>query len=510
MLVSFVWYQAPVAPFSTLKICLATATGNTFLVFQLREIDRLKNRSLRAHFMQELTDRIGEALAKEEARAEQFANNVRFILLAVLTTVALVNAMAVSFEANIMNLGALSIGYTYGFIVFIRMRRSGYHPMMKYVTSCLDIVLVFLLLFLYTRIDVPSVALKNYVFLIIFPLTALTAFRYDRRLILVAGGLAVALYLVLIFYLYVSRSINFTNGGYERELFSPDVTYIGQLTKVLLLSSYILLLSYLAQYSRKIFAKLVSDELSAQNLKELTDWELNIASQVQTRFLPHSFPVIAGLEIYGTVQQGRFVGGDYFDFIKVADDTLLIVAADVSGKGVPAALIIAEVRASTHLLASMHTGLEDLAQRLNSLIHQSTDKKNFVTFYGAEVNTSSRLLTYVNAGHPPPLICLAGKIRSLAKGTIPLGLYASLPQLTKHAEEFPPGSVLVSYTDGLPEQTDSRGEQFGEERIRDYVQSQVQLDAHSFIRKLLEDIRIFAGGKDLDDDVSIAVVKYLT
>jgi len=459
--------------------------------------------------MQELTERISEALAREELRAEQFANNVRLILLIVLTTVALLNALSVSFGANILNFGALAIGYTYGFVVFVYIRRLGYHPMMKYITSCLDIVLVFSLLFLYTRIEIPPVALKNYVFLIVFPLTALTAFRYDPRLTLVAGGLAVGLYVALIIYLYVSKSITITHGGYERELFSSDVTYIGQLTKILILGGFILLLSYLSRYSRKLFTKLVGDELSIRSQKELTDRELTIASQVQTQFLPHSYPVIAKLELCGTVQQGRFVGGDYYDFIKVADDKLLVVAADVSGKGVPAALIMAEVRASTHLLASMQIDLEDLVQRLNSLVHQSTDKKSFVTFFAAEVNTSHRLLTYVNAGHPPPLICLGGKVRSLAKGTIPLGVCASLPQLTKHTEEFPPGSVFFSYTDGLTEQTNVTGEQFGEERIREYVQSQVQLDAYSFTRKLSEEIKTFAGGKDLDDDVSMAIVKYL-
>lgn len=459
--------------------------------------------------MQELTERISEAFAREEARAERFANSVRFILLVVLTIVALLNALSVSFEANTLNFGALAIGYTYGFIVLFRIRRLGYHPAMKYITSCLDIVLVFLLLFLYTRIEIPSVALKNYVFLIVFPLTALTAFRYDQKLTLVAGGLTIGLYVALILSLYASKSITITHDGYERELFSSDVTYIGQLTKVFILGGYVLLLSYLAQYSRRLFARLVRDELSVRNQKELTDWELNIASQVQSQFLPHAFPVITGLELYGTVQQGRFVGGDYIDFIKLADDTLLIVVADVSGKGVPAALIMAEVRASTHLLASMQIDLQDLVQRLNSLVHQSTDKKSFVTFYAAEVNTSRRLLTYVNAGHPPPLISVSGKVHSLAKGTMPLGVGAFLPQFTKHAVEFPPGSILVSYTDGLTEQTNVHGEQFGEERIREYVQSQIQLDAHSFTQKLLERVKTFAGGTELDDDVSLAMVKYL-
>ncbi|HGJ65346.1 TPA: hypothetical protein ENS27_08160, partial [bacterium] len=448
--------------------------------------------------MQELTERITEALAKEELRAEQFANNARLIFLIILTIIALLNAVSVSFEANTLNFGALAVGYTYGFIVFISIRRFGYNPMMKYITTCLDLVLVFLVLFLYSRIEIPSVALKNYVYLIVFPVTALTAFRYDRRLTLFAGGLAIALYVVLILYLYASKSITITNNGYTHELFSVEVTYIGQITKIFIFGTYILLLSYLAQYSQKLLVKLVSDEISTRSQKELTDLELEIASQVQSRFLLHTFPSIMGLDIYGIVQQGKFVGGDYYDFIKLADDVLLIVIADVSGNGIPAALIMAEVRASTRLLTSMQIDLEDLVQQMNSLVHQSTDKKNFVTFFAAEIDTSHRLLYYVNAGHPPPLICVGGKVHSLAKGTIPLGVRPSLPQLTKHTEEFSPGSIFFAYTDGVTEQTNATGEQFGEERIQEYVQSNIQLDACSFIQKLSKEIKTFAGGKDLD------------
>ena len=460
--------------------------------------------------MQELTERINQALANEEARAEQFANNIRLILLIVLTAIALLNVSSVSREANLMNFGALGIGYSYGFLVFMVIRRTGYHPMMKYITSCLDICLVFLLLLMYARIDLPSVALKNYVFLVVFPILALTAFRYDRMLTLVSGGLAITLYIVLIVYLYFSRALTVSFEGYSRELFSSDVTYIGQATKVVILGGYVLLLSYLSRYSRGLFVKLTREELSARNQKELMDWELKLASQVQTRFLPHSFPVVPRLEIYGAVQQGKFVGGDYFDFIKLADDRLLVVGADVSGKGVPAALIMAEVRASTHILASMQINLVDFSRRLNALLHQSTDKKNFVTFFAAEVNTSLRLLTYINAGHPPPLICSRGKVRLLAKGTVPLGFCDALPHLTQHTEEFPPGNVLVSYTDGLLEQTDPRGEQFGGERLQEYVRSNIDLNLQSFTNRLFEELRNFGEGKDLNDDVSLAVVRHLT
>jgi len=459
--------------------------------------------------MKELTNRISQALVKEEARVEQFTNRARFILLIILTSIALLNARSLTVEANMMNLGVLVIGYAYGFIVFMLMRRSGYKPAMKYITSCLDIILVFLLLFLYTRIEIPVVALKNYVFLVVFPLIALTAFRYDRRLTLIAGGLAILLYLSLFFYLYLSNAIILTRGGYAEELFSGEVTFIGQLTKILILSGYVLLLSFLARYSRNLFAKLIMDELKLRDQKELMDWELKIASQVQNQFLPVSFPVISGLEIYGAVQQGRFVGGDYFDFIKLSDDILLIVTADVSGNGVPAALIMAEVRASTQLLASMKVSLEEFVQRLNLLVYQSTDKKNFVTLFAAEINTSARRLTYVNAGHPPPLLFSDNEILPLEKGTIPLGLYPVLPNLVKHSEDFIPGSCFVSYTDGLTEQTNLQGEQYGEERLREYACSSAGLNAQSFTRQLLDEVKTFGQGKDLEDDISIAVVKYL-
>lgn len=460
--------------------------------------------------MEEVTTRISEALAKEEARAERFANRARLILLLILTSIALLNARAVSVEANLMNIGALVIGYTYGFIVFIRIHRLGFFPMMKYITSCFDIILLFLLLFMYTRIEIPSVALKNYAFLIVFPLIALTAFRYDPMLTLISGGLAVTLYLVLVMFLYLSGSIAITNLGYEHELFSQDVTYVGQVTKILVLVGYITLLSYLAQYSRKLFVKLVRHESNIRSQKELMEWELKIASDVQTQLQPHLFPEVTGLDIYGTVEQGRFVGGDYCDFLKLADDVLLIVMADVSGKGVPAALIMSEVRASIQLLASMNMDLENLTRRLNTLLYQSTRKKDFVTFFAATINTTRRVMTYVNAGHPPSLIYSNGDIRSLAQRTIPLGLFTSLPELAIQTEEFPSGSIFVSYTDGVLERMNLQGEEYGEQRLREYVRAEFHLNAQPFVRQLLEKVKGFGQGKDLDDDVGIAVVKYFT
>ena len=459
--------------------------------------------------MQNLNERISEALSKEEARAELFANNVRLILLGILTVISLLNAFSVSYEANVLNFGALLIGYAYGVAVFIRIRRSGYTRMMKYITSCLDIVIVFLLLFLYTRIELASVALKHPVFLITFPLIALTAFRYDRTLTLVAGGLTVALYLVLILFLTLSNAITMTRGGYERELFSGDITYIGQMTKIFILGAYVTLMSHLAEYSRRLFVKLVSDELSLRTEKEQIDRELKIASEVQHQLIPHSFPEIDGLDMYATVEQGKFVGGDYCDFLKLTDDVLLLVIADVSGHGVPAALIMSEVHASIQLLASMKIGLVNLTERLNTLLYKSTENASFVTFFAAEINTTGRTIVYVNAGHPPPTIWAEGTMRSLSEGTIPLGISASLPEFSIHSEEFSPGSLFVSYTDGILERTNSQGEQYGEERLLEYVRVNARIDVRPFARQLFDEVKKFGQDKELEDDISLAVAKFI-
>lgn len=458
--------------------------------------------------MPDLSDRISDALAKEEVRAELFANNVRVILLVVLTTIALLNVPSVGFQASAFNFAALVIGYSYGVAVFLRIRASGYSPVLKYITSCLDVILIFLLLFFYTKIEIPSVALKNYVYLVVFPLIALTAFRYDRKLTLVSGGLAIGLYLLLVLYLSFSQQIVLIHGGYERELFTSDVTYIGQGTKVLILGVFVLLMSHLSQYSRNLFHKLISDELSLRDQQEQTESELTLASQVQAQFLPRSLPVIPQLEMYGIVKEGEFVGGDYYDFIQLAKDRLLVVSADVSGKGVPAALIMAEVRGSMQLLAFMQLGLDELLQRLNCVVYESTEKKRFVTLCAIEINAAAGLLSYVNAGHPPPIVVARGAVDSLVKGTIPLGVLPSLPQLKTHSMKFPPGSMLISYTDGLLELRDAAGEEFGEERLREYIRTHAGQDAESFARELLKQVQVFAGEKTAEDDMSLAVVKH--
>lgn len=193
------------------------------------------------------------ALAQEEGQAERVANTARMILLAILTVVAAVNALKVKSEASQINFVALATGYAYGLIVFLLLRRNRYYPSMKYVTSIADVVIVYLVLGLYMVVDHPAVALKNYVFILLFPLIALTVFRFDPKLTWVTGSVAIILYLLL--FASASSEVEITTRSYKTELLSESVTLIGQVTKWMMLVIFVVLTGYLSRYTRDLFAR---------------------------------------------------------------------------------------------------------------------------------------------------------------------------------------------------------------------------------------------------------------
>jgi len=458
--------------------------------------------------MEEMSLRVQEALASEEALAERFANTVRIVLISMLTLIALVNSGSVSREANAMNLGIIATGFLYGMIIHGRVKRGRYTPHLKYITSFLDILLVNVLLFMYTIIELPSVALKNYVFFVNYPMLLLTTFRFDRKLTLLTGIWALVLYLGLLGYLTVTNAVTLQHQGYVSELFSREVTIIGQMTKVVIFAGFIALATYLAQYSRNVIVKTISNEVTHRMANETMVRELEIASQVQRTLLPRVIPVVPRLEIYGTVLQGTFVGGDYVDFLSMPGPVLRVVIADVSGKGVPAALIMAEVRASTHLLTSMHLPLDELARQLNTLVRNSTESRVFVTCLAVDIDTASGMLQYVNAGHPRAYVHTSGATVALSARTFALGALEALPQLSVNSVAFAPGSTLVAYTDGIFEYAGGGSEQYGEERLRQSIVRHASAPVEEIARSLLGDVKAFGGMKPFDDDVALAIVKH--
>ncbi len=446
------------------------------------------------------------ALAREESRAELIANRVRLILFAIFTLIAVANIGVVESTTSLVNFSAILVGYAYGGTVYLAMKRFGYRPSMKYITTLLDIVLVHCVLFIYTRMDVPSVGLKNYVFMIIFPVIALTVFRYDPKFTWLTGSFAVLLYFILFSYLFFSHSLAFDK-GYSSELFTEKVTVAGQLTKTLILCAFVVIAGYLARYTRGLFVKLVTTETAVRVEKEAMERDLELASQVQARLLPKTYPSVRGLRMWGTVLAGKYVGGDYYDFLKLSDKSVLIVIADVSGHGVPAALIMAEVRASVQLLKSSANGLIGMSKRLNALLLESTARKDYVTFFAGEIDTGTNSLRYVNAGHPPPLLCSGGHVRPLKGRTVGLGIVSRLPNLKVMKVALKAGDALVGYTDGITERVNARGAQYGVDRLRSFFGKNADRDPESCTTRLLQEVTSFGEGNVFEDDVTLAVVR---
>lgn len=459
-------------------------------------------------FMDELSIKIRQSLAHEELRAERLANQVRVVLISIMLIVALLSMRSLGREANWMNFSVIGGVYLYGAAVFIITRRSGYKPFMKYATSFIDILMVHVLLFLYTLIEIPSVALKNYVFLVVYPLLLLCVFRFDWKLTLSAGIWALALYIGLFAYLLETHRVTvFLLGGYSMELFSSEITWVGQITKMVILAGYTALASYLARYSRMVMERTIRNEVTQRVEKESIVRELEVASQVQRLLLPGEMPQVGLLDAFGTVRPGRFVGGDYYDFIRLSTTSLLAVIADVSGHGVPAALIMSEVRAATHLLASMDIPLEEFIARLNTLTLRSTSRDMYVTYFIACIDTSTNTIRYINAGHPPGYILSAGMVCPLSDRTFALGSIEKLPQLAARSAGFPPGSLFIACTDGILEHANPFEEQYGEQRLQQFILARPERSAEQTARELLEELKAFGGGREFNDDATVVVVK---
>lgn len=253
-------------------------------------------------------------------------------------------------------------------------------------------------------------------------------------------------------------------------------------------------------------ANLLQASMERRNLER----ELGIARQIQTSFLPKADPQVPGYEIAGLNLPYSEVGGDYFDFIPVLENQLGIAISDVSGKGIPAALLMAAYRAS--LLAEIRNQftLRTVVAKVNGLLTESTESGKFVTAFYGVLDTKNSVFTFVNAGHNPPILRRSdGTIDPLLEGGLALGI---LPD--SRYEERPvslrPGDILLLYTDGVSEAADPDGDQFGTDRLEDLLAEIKDRSARQIVDAVLDRVINFVGGPGaLDDDLTVVCLKRL-
>ncbi len=236
--------------------------------------------------------------------------------------------------------------------------------------------------------------------------------------------------------------------------------------------------------------------------------ELEIAHEIQQSFLPRSWPRVPGIELAAMNLPARHVGGDFYDFIPLQGDRLGLLVADVSDKGVPAALFMALSRSLIRAYSVDSPDVLTALQRANAFIAMDNESMMFVTLFYAVLDPQTLHLTYINAGHNPPLLVGRDSRRLVllkAKG-VALGVVEDLP-LEEHQVRLRAGDVLVLYTDGVTEAMNPQREQFGEERLQRIVGENRDLSAEALMRMVNEQIARFSSGAPQSDDITLMVVK---
>jgi len=242
--------------------------------------------------------------------------------------------------------------------------------------------------------------------------------------------------------------------------------------------------------------------------KKRLEAQLEVARQVQLALLPERDPEVDGFDISAYNFSTEEVSGDYYDFVKPYEDHLGLVIADVSGKGVPASLLMAFLRAS--LRAAIHTGYAPNVSmaKVNFLLWESIDPHQFVTCFYGMLDATNRTLAFVNAGHNPLLILNPDGPRFIERGGLPLGLFKD----TRYYEYYLPidaGQILVLYTDGATEALSPEGQEYGRSRLVDAVRRSRDLRARQMIDYIYNDIFEWTGGRGSGDDVTFVVIKAL-
>jgi phosphoserine phosphatase RsbU/P len=249
--------------------------------------------------------------------------------------------------------------------------------------------------------------------------------------------------------------------------------------------------------------RLFKEELEKQKMEE----ELEIARDIQKNLLPREIPSFSNMQISAANLSSRQVGGDYYDIIPLDEKSFCIAIADVSGKGVPAALLMASLQAFLRVICKHGMDLAEATALINDLITENTMDGKFITFFWGIFDVQAKTLHYINAGHNPPLLSRDGKIIKLTKGGIILGVMKNFIPYESDTVEFRDGDVLVLFTDGVTEAKDKDDNEFGDERLEELVLKTSGESAERISSLIQQQVQNFAYGTVQSDDLTLLVLK---
>ena len=223
--------------------------------------------------------------------------------------------------------------------------------------------------------------------------------------------------------------------------------------------------------------------------------------------MPQKIPDYKSFDISAVNISSKQVGGDYYDIIELDKDDCVVAIADVSGKGVPASLLMANMQAFLQVICRQNTPLDEATGLINDLISSNTSDGRFITFFWGILNDITKTFNYVNAGHNPPLLIRNGTITKLEIGGMILGVMKTMIPYKSESIQLQTGDVLVMFTDGISEAMNRRGEEFSDERLEKLSLAVVNENADSILKKIQCEVQNFTDGANQSDDITLVIVK---
>lgn len=249
--------------------------------------------------------------------------------------------------------------------------------------------------------------------------------------------------------------------------------------------------------------RLFKEALEKQKLEE----DLEIAREIQRNLLPHKIPQFKNFDLAATTVFSKQVGGDYYDVIPLDQNNFCVAVADVSGKGVSAALMMANLQAFLKTICKQGMRIDEATGLINDLISENTTEGKFITFFWAIIDDDKKQMQYVNAGHNPPLLIRKGKIIKLDKGGIILGVMKSIIPYLSETVQLVKNDVIILFTDGVSEAMNQNGEEFSDERLEKLSLSLAEKPAVEISNIIQNEVNKYAFGTVQSDDITLMVIK---
>ena len=233
--------------------------------------------------------------------------------------------------------------------------------------------------------------------------------------------------------------------------------------------------------------------------------ELEVASQMQHMLFPETLPNDAQLEMDAVYIAHEEIGGDYYDFIRINEQEVALCMADVSGKGISAALLMSNFQANMRILLSRSDSLTTLVRELNNKVNDTAKGERFITLFVAKYNIITRIFTYINAGRNPPLVLSPdGSVSLLRTGFTGLGMLEDLQKVKEGVVSIEPGAVLLCYTDGVVEQENENEKEFGMKRLKEILQKMGRTAKIKDINKhIITSVSEYKGATEYLDDIAL-------